>query len=114
MKILHSVLSQGFYGSERYCAELAAEQARDGHDVEVLIHGVWSNCAREMRKSVALANTVGAGTMRLTTIPAWAPAALHRMLARRVLRRFRPDIVHTHLNPRGASGARRSASIFPM
>jgi glycosyltransferase involved in cell wall biosynthesis len=99
MKILHAVLSQGFYGSERYCAELAAEQARDGHDVEILIHGTWSDCAREMRKSVALANTIGAGTLRLTTIPVWAPTALHRPLARRALRRFHPDVVHTHLNP---------------
>jgi glycosyltransferase involved in cell wall biosynthesis len=99
MKILHAVLSQGFYGSERYCAELAAEQARDGHDVEVLIQGAWSDCAREMRKSVALANTVGAGTLRLHTIPGWAPPLLHRPLVRRALARFRPDIVHTHLNP---------------
>ncbi len=65
MKILHAVLSQGFYGSERYCAELAASQARDGHDVEIIVHGAWSDCAREMRKAVALANTVGAGTLRL-------------------------------------------------
>jgi glycosyltransferase involved in cell wall biosynthesis len=111
MKILHAILSQDFYGSERYCAELAAEQARDGHDVEVLIHGAWSRCAREMRKSVALANTVGAGTMRLTVIPSWSPIALHRVLARRALRRFRPDVVHTHLNP-AARRVGREAQTF--
>ncbi len=99
MKILHAVLSQGFYGSERYCGELAAQQARNGHDVEVLIHDTWSDCAREMRKLVAQGNAVGAGTMRLTAIPRWAPAWLHRPLARRAIQRFRPDIVHTHLNP---------------
>jgi glycosyltransferase involved in cell wall biosynthesis len=99
MKILHAVLSQGFYGSERYCAEIAAEQARDGHDVEVLIHDIWSDCAREMRKLVAAANPIGGGTMTLSAIPGWMPAVLHRPLARRVLRRFRPDVVHTHLNP---------------
>lgn len=99
MKILHAVLSDGFYGSERYCAELAAEQARDGHDVEILIANANSDCAREMRKVVAQANPVGAGTMRLTAIPSWAPTALHRLCAQLVLRRFAPDIVHTHLNP---------------
>jgi glycosyltransferase involved in cell wall biosynthesis len=99
MKILHAVLSQGFYGSERYCGELAAEQARDGHDVEVLIDDNGSDCAREMRKLIAQANHVGAGTMTLTAIPRWAPAWLHRPLARRALRRFHPDVVHTHLNP---------------
>jgi glycosyltransferase involved in cell wall biosynthesis len=52
-----------------------------------------------MRKVVAQANPVGAGTLRLTAIPAWAPTALHRVCAQRVLRRFQPDIVHTHLNP---------------
>jgi glycosyltransferase involved in cell wall biosynthesis len=99
MKILHANLSRGFYGSERYCAELAAEQARDGNDVEVLIHDSWSACAREMRKSVALANTVGAGTMRIAIIPRWAPIALHRWFARWAFLRFRPDVVHTHRNP---------------
>jgi glycosyltransferase involved in cell wall biosynthesis len=99
MKILHAVLSEGFYGSERYCAELAASQARDGHDIEIIVHGAWSDCAREMRKAVALANTVGAGTLRLVTIPSWMPAFLHRVVARIALRLFRPDIVHTHLNP---------------
>jgi len=99
MKILHAVLSKGFYGTERYCAELAGEQARSGHDVEILIVDATSDCAREMRKVVAQANPVGAGTLRLTALPAWAPTALHRVFARRVLRRFRPDIVHTHLNP---------------
>jgi glycosyltransferase involved in cell wall biosynthesis len=111
MKILHSVLSEGFYGSERYCAELASQQARHGHDVEVLIQGSWTDCAREMRKSVALANTIGAGTMRLATIPKWAPAALHRPMARRALRKFKPDIVHTHLNP-AARRVGREAQAF--
>lgn len=99
MKILHAVLSQGFYGSERYCGELAAVQSRSGHDVEILVHDSWSDCAREMRKLIAGANHVGAGTMTLTAIPGWLPPVLHRPLARRVIRRFKPDVVHTHLNP---------------
>jgi len=99
MKILHAVLSQGFYGSERYCAELASAQARDGHDVEIIVYDTWSDCAREVRKAVALANTVGAGTLRLVTIPRWMPSFLHRIVARVALRLFRPDVAHTHLNP---------------
>lgn len=99
MKILHAVLSEGFYGSERYCAELATAQARGGHDIEVLIRDAWSDCAREMRKAVAEANPVGAGTLRLRIIPSWMPTVLHRLFARHVLGRFRPDVVHTHLNP---------------
>src|SRR3990170_1580269 len=99
MRILHAILSQGFYGSERYCAELASEQARNGHDVEVLIQDAWSDCAREMRKAMALANSIGAGTLGVAIIPHWAPAWLHRPFARAMLRRFKPDIVHTHLDP---------------
>jgi glycosyltransferase involved in cell wall biosynthesis len=99
MKILHAVLSDGFYGSERYCAELAAAQARGGHDVEILIQSASSDCAREMRKAVAEGNPVGAGTLRLSEIPSWAPTMLHRIYAQQILRRFRPDAVHTHLNP---------------
>ncbi|MGZ5897908.1 MAG: glycosyltransferase family 4 protein [Xanthobacteraceae bacterium] len=110
MRILHAVLSEGFYGSERYCAELASQQARHGHDVDVLIQGSWTDCARQMRKSVALANTVGAGTMKLTVIPSWAPSALHRPLARRALRHFKPDVVHTHLNPAARRVGREAQS----
>jgi glycosyltransferase involved in cell wall biosynthesis len=99
MKILHAVLSQGFYGSERYCGELAAEQSRDGHDVEVIVLDTWSDCAREMRKLIGDANHTGAGTLTLRTLPGWVPTFLHRPLARRIMRRFRPDVVHTHLNP---------------
>jgi glycosyltransferase involved in cell wall biosynthesis len=99
MKILHVVLSRGFYGSERYCGELAAEQAREGHDVEILIDDGWSDCAREMRKLIGRANHLGGGTLTLTAMPQWLPKFLHRPFARRVLRRFRPDVVHTHLNP---------------
>lgn len=110
MRILHAVLSEGFYGSERYCAELASQQARHGHDVDVLIQGAWTDCARQMRKAVALANTVGAGSMRLTVIPASAPTALHRPLARRALRRFKPDIVHSHLNPAARRVGREAQS----
>lgn len=99
MKILHAVLSQSFYGSERHCAELAEAQARNGNDVEIIVQGAWSDCAREMRKAVAHASIIGAGTLKLTAIPSWLPAWLHRPYIGQLLRRARPDIVHTHLTP---------------
>src|SRR4030081_525526 len=106
MKILHAVLSEGFYGSERYCVELASAQARAGHQVEVLIEDPGSDCARMFRDETAAATTAiaaqrGAGRLGLTIMPAWLPAWLHRPFARRALGRFRPDIVHSHLNPAG-------------
>ena len=111
MKILHAVLTQGFYGSERYCAELAAAQARGGHDVEILIESDGSDCAREMRKAVADGNPIGAGTLRLSSFPSWAPAMLHRMCAQRVIKRFAPDVVHTHLNPAARRVGREAGKL---
>jgi hypothetical protein len=70
MKILHAVLSQGFYGSERHCIELATAQAIAGHDVEVLIHDGSSYCARAFRDGIeaataAIAAKHGPGDIRL-------------------------------------------------
>jgi glycosyltransferase involved in cell wall biosynthesis len=105
MKILHAILSEGFYGSERYCIELATAQARAGHQVEVLIADGTSDCARIFRREIAattdaIAHTRG-GRIGLTAIPGWLPTWLHRPLAARVLGRHKPDLVHSHLNPAG-------------
>jgi glycosyltransferase involved in cell wall biosynthesis len=104
MKILHAVLSEGFYGSERYCIELATAQAQAGHRVMVLIQGTGSDCARAFRRDIDATNRAAAdrpsgGSIDLITIPRAAPAFLHRSLATWILHRRRPDIVHTHLNP---------------
>jgi glycosyltransferase involved in cell wall biosynthesis len=106
MKILHAILSEGFYGSERYCIELATAQARAGNTVEVLIANGRSDCARAFRREIELATATiaqegTAGAIALSIIPGWLPAALHRACARRVLATFVPDIVHSHLNPAG-------------
>jgi glycosyltransferase involved in cell wall biosynthesis len=98
MRILHAILSEGFYGSERYCIELVTAQARAGHQVEVLIANGASDCARIYRREIA---ATGSGRVRLVVMPKWVPTWLHRPLARRTLRRFRPDLVHSHLNPAG-------------
>jgi glycosyltransferase involved in cell wall biosynthesis len=104
MRILHAVLSEGFYGSERHCIELATGQARAGHHVEVLIHNGGSHCGRAFRDEIAttgaaIASARGSGSVRLVVIPHAMPSFLHRPIARWILRRFAPDIVHTHLNP---------------
>jgi glycosyltransferase involved in cell wall biosynthesis len=104
MRILHAVLSQGFYGSERHCIELATAQARAGHQVVVLIHNGGSHCARAFRDEIAVATAAiaergGAGRIRLVVMPDALPAVLHRPFALAALIGFRPDILHTHLNP---------------
>jgi glycosyltransferase involved in cell wall biosynthesis len=104
MKILHAILSEGFYGSERYCIELATAQARVGHTVEVLIVNDRSDCARAFRREIdetaaAIAQDGTTGAIDLAIMPGWLPATLHRAYARRVLASFAPDIVHSHLNP---------------
>ena len=117
MRILHAILSGGFYGSERYCIDLAIAQARTGHEVIVLVADEGSVCAEQFRKSIAQAalpslacggRKGGASRpIRLVTIPAYVPPWLHRPAAAIMLARSRPEIVHTHLNP----AARRIGAI---
>jgi glycosyltransferase involved in cell wall biosynthesis len=104
MKILHAILSEGFYGSERWCIEMAAAQARAGHRVKLLIVNDRSDAARAFRREADLTTATIAkegtsGAIDLATMPGWLPAVLHRAYARRVVAKFVPDIVHSHLNP---------------
>jgi glycosyltransferase involved in cell wall biosynthesis len=107
MKILHAILSLGFYGSERYCIELAAAQARARHDVAVLIRDANSDCAREFRRELSTLAPAHRAKIWLSVMPAWLPRWLHRAFAAIVLTRFKPDIVHSHLN----SAARRVGEV---
>src|SRR5262245_1760220 len=99
MRILHAILSEGFYGSERYCGELAVEQACRGHEVEVVTLDAASDCTRVLREAIAREPAAVGHRLRLVTIPRLLPAALHRPFAHATLRRFRPHVVHTHLDP---------------
>ena len=104
MRILHAVLSQGFYGSERHCIELATAQARAGHHVAVLINDGGSHCARAFRDETTAATAAitadgGVGGIRLVVMPRGLPAILQRPFALAALIGFHPEIVHTHLNP---------------
>lgn len=112
MKILHAILSEGFYGSERWCIEMAAAQARAGHKVRLLIVNERSDCARAFRREVEVANATiaqdgTAGAIDLVVMPGWLPAMLHRAYARRVVAKFAPDLVHSHLN----AAARRVGQV---
>jgi glycosyltransferase involved in cell wall biosynthesis len=111
LRILHAILSQGFYGSERYCIELAIAQAQAGHAVAVVLPGGVPDCAREFRREIDCAGLDDrgreAGTLHLELIPEWLQTWFHRPLALRVIQRFAPDVVHTHLNP----AARRIGSV---
>jgi glycosyltransferase involved in cell wall biosynthesis len=95
LRILHAVLSEGFYGSERYCAELAMAQASHGHAVQIVTLGQLSDCTRAMRSTL----TDSDAHPNLIALPRQLPAFLHRPFAYAVFARFRPQIVHTHLDP---------------
>ena len=101
LRILHAVLSGGFYGSERYCIDLAIAQARAGHDVAVVAHDRRSECVAHFRRSVAQAERGGAlaGSLRIVVLPRALPAWLQRPAAWMLLRRLRPAVVLSHLNP---------------
>jgi glycosyltransferase involved in cell wall biosynthesis len=92
-------LSEGFYGSERYCCELAATQARQGHTVTIVTLGANSDATRAARRSLSEATGPKAGAVQVVAIPRALPAFLQRPLMRAIIRRFRPDVVHTHLDP---------------
>jgi glycosyltransferase involved in cell wall biosynthesis len=93
MRILHSVLSDGFYGSERYCLELATSQAQAGHDVALLILD-GSDFAHEYGR---MTTTTSDGMPRLFSVARWLPNFLLRPAVKRILDEFKPELVHTHL-----------------
>jgi len=92
MRILHALFSEGFYGSERYCAELASYQARAGHEVRVLISGANLDAVADFGQALPKLG-------QLIVMPAWWPRVLYRPYTRMILRQFAPQIVHSHLDP---------------
>jgi len=93
----------GFYGSERYCIELATAQARAGHSDRGPGGGRRiRQCARlppRDRGDESRAEA-SAGTIALDVIPKQMPAWLHRPFARARARRVSAGHrCTTHLNP---------------
>jgi glycosyltransferase involved in cell wall biosynthesis len=101
MKILHAILSTGFYGSERYCAELMAAQMRAGHDVRMVTVAPNPDVLESFRQTLAVARPPQAGgdcdAEPFFALPRWP--VLQRPFAGRILRGFAPALVHTHLDP---------------
>lgn len=89
MRILHSIFTTEFAGSENNCAQLAALQAAAGHEVRVLIKG------KNPRQEARFRDIIGKG--RLVVLPGWWPSLLDKWLIKQVLRGFEPEVVHTHL-----------------
>ncbi|MFM1886437.1 MAG: hypothetical protein RL026_1594 [Pseudomonadota bacterium] len=98
MRILHVILSRGFAGSERYVAELAAQQQREGHEVHVVV-------ARDHRDGGgrSIVDALPASVAR-SEIPRWwrSSARLASLVAA-----FQPEVVHAHLR----KAARRVATL---
>jgi len=97
MKILHAILSQGFYGSERYCGELASAQARAGHEVALLVRDAAAEQTLPEMIAAAWGTDGVPATIRILSLPRWASLGLGGFTARRLLTELKPDIVHTHL-----------------
>jgi hypothetical protein len=89
MRILHSILTHDFFGSENHCAQLAAGQLALGHSVRVLVRGKNPQAVARFMQAVGRENMVG--------LPRWWPGFLEGWAARRVLAGFEPDVVHVHL-----------------
>ncbi|GBQ88769.1 lipopolysaccharide core biosynthesis glycosyl transferase [Gluconacetobacter johannae DSM 13595] len=87
MRILHCICTEGFAGTERHVAELAAWQATE-HEVAVLVAGR----SRDRRTGGDIVPHLRPPVMTVRASPLGYGVALAGMM-----RRFRPDIVHTHL-----------------
>src|SRR3954452_11281935 len=92
MRIIHSVFSSGFNGSERYCFDLAEAQRALGHDVRILA-----------ARGSAIAERAD-GRVPVTRLGYLGRPAtyLYHLIA------LAPDIVHAHL-----SAACKSLAMLP-
>ncbi len=97
MRVLHAILTNGLYGSERSCVELAVAPARGGHEVVLLVR----DPAAEVALRRMIATVTGAGRalpdIRIVTLARWPSLALPGFAVRRQLADIKPDIVHSHL-----------------
>lgn len=105
MRVLHIILSTDFAGSEAHCCWLAAEQARAGHAVAVLVRDGAPGYVARIRREAAPACVL--------LLPRWLPGALESVGCWKVARTFRPDVIHAHLG-RAAQRAVRPGSRVPL
>ncbi len=89
MKILHAIFSTDFAGSENNCAQLAMLQYQAGHDIRVVIKGRNPKQVERFRQLIA--------PDQLIVIPAAWPSLLDGILLKRIVKKFKPQVIHTHL-----------------
>jgi glycosyltransferase involved in cell wall biosynthesis len=89
MKILHAIFSRDFAGSENNCAQLAMLQYQAGHEVRVVIKGRNPKQVERFRQLIA--------PDQLIVIPAFWPSLLDAFYLNHIVRKFRPQVIHTHL-----------------
>jgi len=99
MKILHAISTTAFAGSERYVAELAAQQSRD-HQVAVLIR----RTSRDTLTGTDIADVLSPAVTMIRAGRAGYGVALMD-----AVRRFAPDVLHTHLGK-----ASMRARVLPL
>lgn len=88
MRIVHTLFSQGFAGSERSTAEACNAQRRAGHEVLLIVRR-----SHRGRAGASILDHIDPG-VQVAVVP-------NRFLTARALRRaleaFQPDLIHTHL-----------------
>jgi glycosyltransferase involved in cell wall biosynthesis len=87
MNILHLHFSSEFAGSERYAATLAAEQARQGHEVRIIIKSK-QHLKRWREESSPAA---------VWLLPKWAIGPLRTWAIYNYNKGLKAEILHTHL-----------------
>jgi glycosyltransferase involved in cell wall biosynthesis len=102
MRVLH-VMEATIGGTRRHLVDLARAQARAGLEVHV---AAASLRVPDFERDLQLLEREGIGVARIPMLRAIAPASdrRHARELRALLRRLRPDIVHTHSSKAGALG----------
>jgi len=102
MRVLH-VMEATIGGTRRHLSDLALGELRAGLEVHV---AAASLRVPDFERDLERLEAAGVGVTRIPMLRAVAPAADRRHAAelRALLRRLRPDIVHTHSSKAGALG----------
>ncbi|MCM1311036.1 MAG: glycosyltransferase family 4 protein [Bacteroides sp.] len=108
MKILHAVFQMNTGGLETMLVDIANEQVRQGHEVELLIVNRGENA--DVMKALSSSVSV----VRFNRTPGAAPLLLMLRLNAFVLKR-RPDIIHLHMHKlTGLLRVMRSRALFTL
>jgi len=102
MRVLH-VMEATIGGTRRHLVDLARAEQRAGLEVHV---AAASLRVRDFERDLALLESEGVGVTRIPMLREVSPASDWRHVGelRALLRRLRPDIVHTHSSKAGVLG----------